>query len=71
MLINIFVLKNRSIGEGISSISSRYTIQNQKSEISNSSNGPLDAEFRTRLINSTPILLKVNRYFDFIKYLVY
>ncbi|XP_008184180.1 DDB1- and CUL4-associated factor 1 isoform X1 [Acyrthosiphon pisum] len=53
--------RNRSIGGGISPISSRHAIQNQKSELANSSNGPLGAGFSARGINSTPIRLNVNR----------
>lgn len=45
----------------MSPISSRHTIQNQKSELANTSNGPLGAGFSARGINSTPIRLNVNR----------
>ncbi|CAH1724928.1 DDB1- and CUL4-associated factor 1 isoform X2 [Aphis gossypii] len=53
--------RNRSIGGGISPISSRHSVQNQKSELGNSSNGPSGAGFSARGINSTPIRLNVNR----------
>ncbi|XP_025420180.1 protein mahjong isoform X4 [Sipha flava] len=54
--------RNRSIGGGISPASTRYTIQNQKSEIASSSNGVLNAGFNMRGVNSSsPIRLNVNK----------
>jgi len=58
----MFIFKNRPIGGGMSPLSSRHVIQNQKSELAGSSNGLLANSFNVREINSSsPIRLNVYR----------
>lgn len=68
----MFIFKNRSIGGGISPLSSRHAIQNQKSELPGSSNGILGPGFSVRGMNSSsPIRLNVNRLITFYAFLIF
>lgn len=60
--VHIFVLKNRSLGGGMSPLISRHSVQNQKSESLGPSNGLLNTSSNVRVLNtSSPIRLNVNR----------